>query len=271
MIFYKNRSNVLMYHEVTHDPERNKETRRIAPAYSMSIDKFKGQIEYLIENGYEVLPLENIIQKEKDSLKQIYITFDDGLIGNYAHAFKILEHYKCPATFFIKVDAVGQPRFMSWEHLQELSRYGHSIQSHTMSHPMLEKCSKNEIHKELRQSKRIIEDKIGNKVNFISLPYGSYRNSVRKIAKEQGYDAIFTSQLYGKITKNIPFIVGRIPIKDNHKLYDFANLTNRNSTYFLKRLMIGQTKLFVKKIIGLGNYRRIYRALNKIELEEQTK
>lgn len=268
MFFFKNRSNVLMYHEVTIDPERNKETRKIAPTYSMTVDKFQDQIEYLIENNYEVLSLLDIIKDGSDKPNKIYITFDDGLIGNYEYAFGILERFKCPATFFIKVDAVGQSRFMTWEHLRELRRHGHLIQSHTMSHPMLETCTDKKIYEELKRSKKTIEDKIGDNVNCISLPYGSYRTRVLTIAKEIGYNAIFTSQLYGENRKSLPYVIGRIPIKDNHTLTEFANLTNKNSKYFLKTLMVGQAKLMTKKIIGLGNYRRVYRMFNRIKLEE---
>jgi len=263
---YKN--IILMYHEVTNNPEREKKIRKIDPAYSLPSHQFEEQMAYLLNSGYSVISLEEVCDNPLTPLESVIITFDDGLIGNYEHAFPILQKYNFKAAFFVVVDRITKSRYMNWEQLNELHQHGHLIQSHTVTHPMLGECNEKQIYYELDKSKKIIESKIGNVVKYLSLPFGSLNMKVIRIAKEVGYSAIFTSRLNDLQISKSPYCFGRIPVKDSYGLDVFDGLVSGRSNVYYKILVFDYIKNTLKKLIGLNNYRRIYRAVNKIKLEK---
>lgn len=84
-----------------------------------------------------------------------------------------------------------QPTMLSWEQVEEMFQNNISFGSHTKSHAILMQVSENEIVKELRESKNIIENKLGKPVYFVAYPNGNYDDRVVKIVKESGYLAGF--------------------------------------------------------------------------------
>ena len=56
---------------------------------------------------------------------------------------------------------------------------------------VLTQINKNEVKRELSDSKIIIEEKIQKKVNFLSYPNGNHNNAIINVAKIVGYEACF--------------------------------------------------------------------------------
>lgn len=251
-IKYDSTCLVLMYHEVTNTPERQKRIRKIDPSYSISSEQFEKHIKYLYKNGYKTILPDEIITNMYSGQKKIVLTFDDGLIGNYEFAFSIISEYKYLATIFVSVKNISSARFMNWEQLKELSSNGFLIQSHTMTHSPLGTLSENKIFYELSDSKACIEDKIGKEVKYLSLPYGNCNRDVFKIANEIGYVGIFTSTPYKNDLTVQPFSMGRIPIKDNYNINNFAKIILNESKYCYKLKYENNFKTMIKKI-GIVN------------------
>jgi len=259
--------SILLYHEVTDFPERTKQIRKMSPAASLLTKQFEEQMALLSEiANTRVVTADDIFNKAEDDAKKIVLTFDDGFIGNYLFAFDILERYGFKATFFITVDDVSKDRYMSWEQIAALHKSGHLIQSHTMTHPMLGECEESEITYELETSKRIIEDKIGSPVKYLSLPYGSLNERVIAIAKQIGYKAIFTSSYNHGNSDSELYQFGRIQVKDIYPLKKFVRLVDPNPFQILFIRVNEGSKKLIKKIIGLNNYRKLYRFMYRIEL-----
>ena len=259
--------SILLYHEVTDFPERTKQIRKMSPAASLLTKQFEEQMALLSERANtRVVTADDIFNKAEDDAKKIVLTFDDGFIGNYLFAFDILERYGFKATFFITVDDVSKDRYMSWEQIAALHKSGHLIQSHTMTHPMLGECEESEITYELETSKRIIEDKIGSPVKYLSLPYGSLNERVITIAKQIGYKAIFTSSYNHGNSDSELYQFGRAQIKDTYTLKKFVRLIDPNPVDVLLSRTKEALKRRIKEIIGLDNYRKLYRLVYRIEL-----
>jgi len=259
--------SILLYHEVTDFPERTKQIRKMSPAASLLTKQFEEQMALLSERANtRVVTADDIFNKAEDDAKKIVLTFDDGFIGNYLFAFDILERYGFKATFFITVDDVSKDRYMSWEQIAALHKSGHLIQSHTMTHPMLGECEESEITYELETSKRIIEDKIGSPVKYLSLPYGSLNERVIAIAKQIGYKAIFTSSYNHGNSDSELYQFGRAQIKDTYTLKKFVRLIDPNPVDVLLSRTKEALKRRIKEIIGLDNYRKLYRLVYRIEL-----
>jgi peptidoglycan/xylan/chitin deacetylase (PgdA/CDA1 family) len=171
------------------------------------------------------------------------------------------------ATIFVVVNQISTANYLNWDQLLELSRNGISIQSHTLTHRPLEDLSTEEVFYELSASKRILEEKLDNKVNFLSLPHGSFHPQLFRIARELGYTGICSSRFGYVNPTQIQFTVGRIPVKRGHQLKEFEKLVSQN------KLFVGKYSLFllmthsISNILGLKNYARIYRFIFHIKPE----
>jgi peptidoglycan/xylan/chitin deacetylase (PgdA/CDA1 family) len=132
------------------------------------------------------------------SAPSVIITFDDGFDCLYEHAFPQLQRLGMKATFFAVFDWLG--RKSSWdvfgnrehfsrEHLREISRAGHEIGSHTLSHPNLTFLDERRLRHELAGSKAALEDLLGAPVLSLSFPFGQWNERVWRMAQQCGYTA----------------------------------------------------------------------------------
>lgn len=89
------------------------------------------------------------------------------------------------------VSQFSERQALNWEEVKAMSRAGIEFGSHTMSHPVLSKVEdKHELEYEIRQSKKIIEEKIEKEVIVFSYPIGggdSFSSDIKKEVKDAGY------------------------------------------------------------------------------------
>jgi len=102
-ISYSNGRNyqILVYHRVNDESD----------LFSLAIPKsvFEDQMNFLSQN-YNVMSLEEILLTDSNTRlpkNTIAITFDDGYMDNYTHAFPILKKLKLPATIFLSTGYIG--------------------------------------------------------------------------------------------------------------------------------------------------------------------
>jgi peptidoglycan/xylan/chitin deacetylase (PgdA/CDA1 family) len=267
MVVHESMIPVLMYHEVTDIPEKKKKIRKIDPEYSLSMSSFEEHMDYLFENGYQTISCDELIDEQSTASKKFVLTFDDGLAGNYKIAFPILKRYGFTATIFVVVDGISTERFMSWAQLRDLAENGFMIQSHTMTHADLRRLSAQEILYELSESKKIIEKNVGQEVKYLSLPFGSGDKNVFRIAYDIGYTVIFTSSYYQMNMNHIPAIVGRIPIKSGYSKKKYEDLLTKNPNQLIMIMIKKMIKDIIKRVVGLNNYRKVYRLFYNIKLD----
>lgn len=126
------------------------------------------------------------------------ITADDGYLSNYETAFPILKKYNIPATYFITTQYIGTttmyPHF-TWENAKEMEESGLiDIQSHTHSHLLMSKLSKDEVLYQALISFGLIEQKLGERdVKVLSYPQFYNNKKTRKLLEEAGIDLQVTN------------------------------------------------------------------------------
>ena len=79
---------------------------------------------------------------------------------------------------------------MRWEHVAEMSRGNMEIGSHTVTHPILSRTQGQIMVKELAESKRTLEQKVGAAVELLAYPIGGtshFSTEVIRVAKDVGY------------------------------------------------------------------------------------
>jgi hypothetical protein len=126
--------------------------------------------------------------------RPLFLTFDDGGISAYTCIADALEARGWRGHFFVTGQAVGTPTFLSAAQIRELHDRGHVIGSHSQTHPTrMGACSVDQLHREWRDSTRLLGDILGEAVTTGSVPGGFYAPAVAEAAAAVGMKALFTS------------------------------------------------------------------------------
>jgi peptidoglycan/xylan/chitin deacetylase (PgdA/CDA1 family) len=171
---------VLCYHSV--DPR---------PSYlGLTPALFDEHLAWLAEHC-RVLALEELVAAPRRSGgPYVAITFDDGYADNHAHALPLLSARGMPASFFLTAGFLERDETvmahlsevwstppaalspLSWSQVEELRAAGMSIGSHTWSHRNLAHLPAAEAEADLRRSREVLEQRLGEPVQTVAYPWG---------------------------------------------------------------------------------------------------
>jgi peptidoglycan/xylan/chitin deacetylase (PgdA/CDA1 family) len=118
--------------------------------------------------------------------KQVVLTFDDGPFSYTTQLLLILSLQRVKATFFM----VGKNIEENKKIATAVFKNGHTIGSHSYSHPDLVTLTPEQIKVELNKTDIIIKSIIGRSPKYFRPPYSSYNINVDKVAKSFGYKTI---------------------------------------------------------------------------------
>jgi len=163
---------------------------------------FEQQMRYLKENGFRVISMADLLDfldyRSGVPAKSVVITIDDGYRSSYEIAYPILKSYGFTATLFIYTDFVGASETaVTWDQLREMKASGFEVGSHTLSHCDLTKIRPEEpieaysarVQRELFESKKIIDEKLGQETISLAFPYGEYNQRILFLSERAGYKA----------------------------------------------------------------------------------
>lgn len=214
---------VLLYHHVEEYSSNMSEGER---SYYVSPNTFARQMSYLAENNYSVIPLSRLVDylktgNNKPPARSVVITFDDGTIGQYEYAYKILRYYDFPATFFIvpmwteEAEQKQKGGYVNWKQLEEMADNGMEIGSHAMTHKTLTEATPEGLDYEILESKNVIEEKLNREINFFAYPGGSNNAEAIKDVAAAGYLAALSvdKRIDHKVTQI--YTLGRMHIDDD--------------------------------------------------------
>jgi peptidoglycan/xylan/chitin deacetylase (PgdA/CDA1 family) len=122
------------------------------------------------------------------------MTFDDGGVSAMSAA-AALERRGLVGLFFVTVNCIGSRGFMTRADISELGRRGHSIGSHSCSHPLrMGHCPCSQLALEWTRSRSTLSDILGKTVDIASVPGGDFAPHVATAAAQAGYLKLFTSE-----------------------------------------------------------------------------
>jgi peptidoglycan/xylan/chitin deacetylase (PgdA/CDA1 family) len=206
---------------------------------------FEAQMKELKDKGITVISMQDLLAWKRGE-KNIpprcaVITFDDGWKSQYDVAWPIMKKFGYPFTMFIYTEGVrggslGGGGAITWEQLADMRDNGIDIQAHSATHQdlreghpvtLIEPGAKRTrkklpgadyekwIQNEVVGSKELLEQRLGIKVNCFAVPFGNYNEHVKELARNAGYEAMFT--VYGQpITFTSPMdSLGRYAIEAN--------------------------------------------------------
>ncbi len=184
---------VLMYHHLAQLPQN---PTPLETDWTVAPNAFESQMKGLIARGFHSITISQLAAFLTGSqplpTKPIAITFDDGWVDDYSVAFSILKTNHLVGTFFVYTNVLGHPKYLSWAQLKEMSDAGMEIGSHTLSHAHLKALAHNEAVKEVADSKKLLEQRLGKSVFAFAYPFGEYNSDVTDMVKKAGYKTAVT-------------------------------------------------------------------------------
>lgn len=116
-------------------------------------------------------------------------------------------------------------RLLSVPELKQLAAHGMSIGAHTRTHPILSLCSEVEAQREIRESKRDIEQALGQPVWAFAYPFGNSSTMGERevrLAQEAGFACAFLNvELWGAERSN-PLALSRTHVTLDMTLPEFS-------------------------------------------------
>jgi len=180
---------ILIYHAVR--PYKPTDTRAVK-RYIATPHTLESELVYLRQNDYTSISFDDLANHLLYGTplppKPVIISFDDGWEWQYTYALPLLKQYRFTATFYIQIGAVGRRNYLSWDEVRGLAAAGMQIGSHTFRHPCLTRVRREEtLRREIIDSKKELERRIGAPVTTFAYPYGQYNARVASIVRDAGY------------------------------------------------------------------------------------
>ena len=189
------------------------------PDTEITPQMFEEQMKELKDKNIPVIGMQDFLAWKRGEKnippKSVMITLDDGWITQYTVAWPILKKYEFPFTMFVYTEGLrpgghfAGGGMMTWDQLAEMRDAGVDIQAHSKTHQDLRRAydaiAKKKLNPEeyaewLREEtagiKKVLEDRLGIRVNAFAVPYGKHDENVRKAVMDAGYEAMFT--VYGQ-------------------------------------------------------------------------
>ena len=222
----KKKIPILMYHSISDNEEAS-----VHPYYMThtSPEIFAAQMKFLYEMGYAVISMPDAEEKLgrgwDGKENYVVLTFDDGFLDFYTNAFPVLMDYGFTATVFLPTAFIGDgtlsfknKRCLCWREVRELRKSGITFGSHTVTHPQLRELRFELIAQELNDSRKAIEDNLGEPVQSFSYPYRfpeedrSFRRYLRDTLREAGYSHGVTTVIGRARMEDDKLFLKRLPV-----------------------------------------------------------
>jgi len=243
----------LLFHDVyASDPAESGFRSPAADRYKLSLQDFRAQLDGLAN-------LTNLrIPDPGSRLPAVRLTFDDGGVSFFTHAADELEQRWWRGSCFVSTDFTGHDGFMTAAQLRDLDARGHTIGSHTASHPpRFSTLSAARMCAEWSDSRKRLEDILGHAVTIASVPGGYFSSTVAEAAAEAGLRTLFTSEPTTRVGESFGVtLIGRYVIRRGHPADMAQRFALASSWTRCSEWATWNAKAIVKPILG-PSYARI--------------
>ncbi len=192
------------------------------PSTNVTIKQFEAHLAELKLGGYNVLPLPEIILSLKTGKslpnRTVGISFDDAFLSVYKNAWPRLKENGFPFTIFIATDYVdnNSPNFMNWSQIQEMTKAGVTIGSHTGSHLHMPIASEQENIEEVERAQKRINEVLNKTPSLFAYPYGETSLKIQELIKKLGFIAAFGQQSGAFDQTSEMFSLPRFSMNENY-------------------------------------------------------
>lgn len=236
---------ILMYHHVSRQPG----------LVTISPQNFAAQMTWLAKNGYHTAScadLEGFLRGRELPRRTVMVTFDDGYLDNYVHAYPTLKHLGLHALVFAVTDWIGDgaarpvagedgvpslfnhrdcgehirsgnadDAAMRWSEVERTLAEGvFEFQSHTASHARWDKLLTHADEKsaalaqDLERSRQALRQRIGLESTHLCWPQGYFDADYLAVARQQGFTHLYTTRPGTLLPNGDATNLPRIVVKD---------------------------------------------------------
>ncbi|MEJ2060247.1 MAG: polysaccharide deacetylase family protein [Gammaproteobacteria bacterium] len=238
---------VLMYHHVTAEPG----------LVTVSPEHFEQQMRWLKTRGYHTVRADELLGfvrgEQALPARSVMITFDDGYLDNYVHAYPVLQKLGLHAVIFAVTRWIGngatrphagQPGeppatpghkackhaiaegradevMLRWSEIVAMEAEGSiEVHSHTHSHVRWDREHADEreriqaVQNDLQRSHHELYEQLGRRSRHLCWPWGYFEPGYVPAAREAGFEALYTTARGLARKGSDPLAIPRIVVKD---------------------------------------------------------
>jgi peptidoglycan/xylan/chitin deacetylase (PgdA/CDA1 family) len=212
-----------MYH---HLQDLDSGATELLQTWAVAPSNFDAQMNLVEQHGFHAITMAQLVGHLRDGKplpsRPIVISFDDGWAEQYTVAFQILKKHHLIGSFFVYTRPLDHAQYMSWTQLQEMSVAGMDIEAHTLTHPHLRELAPDEAMREISESKKALEARLGKPVVAFSYPFGEYNASIVDMLKRAGFASAVTLAAGFNQRADELFTLHRIRVSYRDTLDEFA-------------------------------------------------
>jgi peptidoglycan/xylan/chitin deacetylase (PgdA/CDA1 family) len=235
----------LTYHEIS-DRENQ---------YAVNEKQLRDHLRILKEEGFKVEGFEQLEARLRSDLawpdKYAVLTLDDGHETSKLAA-DILEELGCQATFFVTRDrSEKNPKYICASEIRGLRQRGFSFGTHGTTHEKLTFLPEKSCIAELDESKRWLEDVLGERITSMAAPGGYINARVFRLAKDLGYLLAGTCHEKMNAPKGmtLPCLVNRVNVRRQFTLRNIRDIVNGSIPFYLWRQLRSAALTIPKQIL----------------------
>ena len=257
----RDRVPILLYHRlIRHDDAIAGRVRDDEPIWVIHDTTFAVHMAHLRDEGFTALDFDDYLRirrgEEPLPAKSVIVTFDDGYESNYTLAFPTLRANGQKATIYVAPEPDEHTRFavqgidgfLSAAQMREMVQHGIDIQSHSLTHCILNELSDDVVRFELTESRKRLEAITGKPVRHLAIPRAGYSRRVRRIAAELRYETVCCNNKGSATALSDVLALPRIVIDRDMSREDLARALQPRGSAMLR--IVGDLKRIPERIGG---------------------
>lgn len=245
----------LLLHDVyTRGPSESGFSGPAADRYKLGAAEFEAQLAALARVRDDRPMLVSELSGEEREGVPVAITVDDGGVSYYTRVAERLEALGWRGHCLVTTDFIGRPGFLEKRQIQELHARGHLIGTHSVSHPnRFAACKWKEMVREWKESRKALQDVLGDDVTVGSVPGGYSSSRVAQAACEAGLKVLFTSEPETRVRSvGGCIMLGRFTLRRGCRADLAARFARLEPSTLLREWVGWNTKKMLKALLGEG-------------------
>ncbi|HEV2009588.1 MAG TPA: polysaccharide deacetylase family protein [Candidatus Limnocylindria bacterium] len=210
----------LMYHYVGWLPatDPNMDLRK---DLTVSPTDFEAMLQYLRDNGYHSITTKDLWwsldQTAPLPTKPVMLTFDDGYADAYSVVMPLLKAYGMTGVFFVTVNLVDKPGYISRAEVKALADTGMDVESHAMDHVSMMKPLSDQTYQMCR-ARDFLNAWTGTDVRHFAYPSGDYNDQSGAALQTCGYLSAYKKSGGSVQSSNAMYLLQRARVRGQQGL-----------------------------------------------------
>ncbi|HEY3973286.1 MAG TPA: polysaccharide deacetylase family protein [Candidatus Sulfotelmatobacter sp.] len=246
----KNGTVFFMYHELAVPGRRLCHAEPGYTRYALSDADFRSHIARLAREGWQAKNVTQALQSF--AIKDVCLTFDDGCETDLISAAPVLQQFGFGATFYITVEFLGKPGYMTEAQVRDLAAVGFEIGCHSLTHPYLPDIDDARLREETAGAKERLQQIAGVPVEHFSCPGGRWDRRVLAAVKAAPFRTMATSRTGMNFASTDPLHLNRVAVLSGTSEEVFIEQCRGRG--LLKTKLKESAREAARSVLGNSNY-----------------